>query len=107
MEEKYIKRLLIQFNRLLKQSNRKFINPNIEEIAIDDLKPLTELVAKSRAEYLKYVYDLSKLYNGKEEGPSTDELKKLKTLRVRFEELATGAKAFETSIERGYLDLKL
>lgn len=107
MDEKDINRLMMQFNQLLRTANREHINPLIEELNVDGLKPLVRLVARSRARYLEYVYELSKKYDNKEEYPSADELKKLKILRTRYEELSSGSQAFETSIQRGYLDLKL
>lgn len=106
MAEKDINRLLMQFEHLLKQANRERINPEIEELAIDDLQPLVDLVARSRAAYLKELYDLSKRYNGKSELPTSDELDHLKASRARFLDLADGAKSIEICIQRGYLDLK-
>ena len=107
MDEKDINRLLLQYQQLLRTSNKECINPEIEELNVNDLKPMIELVARSRAAYLKYSYELGKQYFSSNDFPSGDELKKLKTLRLRFEELAESAQAFETSIQRGYLDLKL
>lgn len=107
MDEKDINRLLLQYEHLLRQANKENINPKIEELTIEGLQPLIRLIARSRARYLEYVYELSKEYEDKEDYPTADELKKLKTLRMRFEELAAGSAAFETSIQRGYLDLKL
>jgi len=106
MDEKDINRLLLQFDRILKQANRDHINPEIEELSVEELKPIADLVAKSRAIYLKEIYALGKKYDGKDAFPSAEELKKLKVLRTRFSELAEGAKSFEISIQRGYLDLK-
>jgi len=107
MDEKDINRLLLQYDRLLKQANREHINPEIEELTVEELKPIANLVAKSRAVYLKELYTLGKKYDGSDKFPSADELKRLKILRTRFLELTEGAKAFEVSIQRGYLDLKL
>ena len=106
MDDKDINRLLMQFEHLLKQANRERINPQIEELAIDDLKPIVDLVARSRAEYLRELYILSKKYHGQEALPSADELASLKASRMRFLDLADGAKSIEISIQRGYLDLK-
>ncbi|MDX1451269.1 MAG: hypothetical protein R3183_01845 [Oleiphilaceae bacterium] len=106
MEEKDINRLLMQFEHLLKQSNRERINPEIEELAIDDLKPLVDLVARSRATYLKALYELSKKYDGQATLPTQEELEQLKVSRTRFLDLADGAKSIEICIQRGYLDLK-
>ncbi|KZY66320.1 hypothetical protein A3735_23185, partial [Oleiphilus sp. HI0061] len=85
---------------------REIINPEIEALSTSDLKPIVNIVAQSRAAYLKFMYELGKKYDDLDDSPSAEELKKLKTLRLRFEELAEGAKAFETSIQKGYLDLK-
>jgi len=107
VDEKAINRLLLHYERLYRAANTECINPQIEELNIDDLKPLITIVAKSRAAYLKYVYELSKKYEESEDLPTADELKKLKVLRMRFTELSEGAQAFETSIQRGYLDLNI
>jgi len=104
--DKNINRLLMQFEQLLKTTNKEFINPTIDELSITDLHPIVELVSRSRASYLEHLYTLCKQYEGTEEYPSSDELQKLRAHRLRFEELAEGAKALETSIQRGYLDLK-
>ncbi len=107
MDEKDINRLLMKYHQLLKTANREHINPEIEELNIEDLQPMVQLVAKSRAAYLKYSFNLGKQYFNKEGYPTPDELKTLKTLRLRFSELADAAQAFETSIQRGYLDIQL
>jgi hypothetical protein len=106
MVEKDINRLLLHYEQLYKKSNREIINPEIESLSINDLEPIAKMVAQTRAAYLKYVYELGKKYDNEEGTPSAEELKKLKALRLHFEEVAEGAKAFETSIQRGYLDLK-
>jgi len=107
MDDKDINRLLLQYDRILRQANREHINPEIEELSVEDLKPIVNLVAKSRAVYLKELYTLSKKYNEEDAFPSAEELKRLKVLRTRFLELAEGSKSIEVSIQRGYLDLKL
>ncbi len=106
MEQKDINRLLMQFEHLLKTCNRERINPEIEELAIEDLKPIVDLVARSRASYLKELYDLSKKYDQSDELPNPEELSQLASSRKRFLDLAEGAKSIEICIQRGYLDLK-
>ncbi|PIE44508.1 MAG: hypothetical protein CSA50_00205 [Gammaproteobacteria bacterium] len=106
MSDKDINRILMQFEHLMRQSNRERINPVIDELAIDDLKPIIDLVARSRADYLKHLYDLCSKYHGSDGLPSPEELKRLRAYRNRFVELADGAKSFEISIQRGYLDIK-
>ncbi len=107
MDEKDINRLLLHYQQFYRNANKEIINPEIEELHINDLKPMIELVAKSRASFLKYSYELGKQYFNTDDSPTADELKKLKTLRLRFIELAEAAQAFETCIRRGYLDLKV
>ncbi|MFT6028745.1 MAG: hypothetical protein ACI8O8_000474 [Oleiphilaceae bacterium] len=107
MEEKDINRLLLHYQQLVRTANKVIINPEIEELNINDLKPMIELVAKSRGSYLKYSYEIGKQYFNSDDLPTSDELKKLRTLRLRFTELSESAQAFETCIRRGYLDLKL
>jgi len=107
MEEKDINRLILQFEQLLRESNREHINARIEELNIDGLKPLVDLVARSRATYLEHLYKLCQKYEGSENFPDKEELQRLRAYRNRFIELADGAKSFEISIQRGYVDLKL
>lgn len=106
MDEKDINRMILQFEHILKQANRERINPAIDELSIDDLKPIIDLVARARASYIKHLYDLSRKYFNSDQFPSAEELKKLKAYRNRFDELSEGAKSVEISIQRGYLDLK-
>lgn len=107
MEETDINRFLLQFEQLMRNANREHINPKIEELALEDLKPIVELVARTRAAYLENLQQLCNKYAGSEELPSNEEMQRLRAYRNRFIELADGAKSFEISIQRGYLDLKL
>lgn len=99
-------RLLLEFDRLLREANRAEINPILDELTIDALKPLAELVARSRAVYLKKLYELAQQYQHSENFPSESELQALAQLRSRFIDLVEGSKSFETAIQRGYLDVK-
>lgn len=100
------KRLLMRFEQLLRSVNREVINPEIDELSIEHLRPMVQLVARSRARYLKFLLALSKKYDESEGFPSEDEMKKLETLRSRYLDLADGAKSIEVCIERGYLDIQ-
>lgn len=99
-------RLLMRFEQLLRAVNREVINPEIEELSLDNLRPLVTLVARSRAAYLKALYDMSKKYDGSADFPSDGEMQELQKLRSRYLELADGAKSVEISIQRGYLDIE-
>lgn len=100
------KRLLMRFEQMLRTANREVINPAIDEMSLDGLKPMVNLVARTRARYIKYLWALSKKYDGSEAFPSDEEMKKMALLRARYLELADGAKSVEVCIERGYLDIK-
>lgn len=99
-------RLLLQFEQLLREVNREVINPEIEELSLEKLRPIIQMVAKSRAAYLKRLYDISKIHDETATLPSKEQMAELKLLRERFIDLADGAKSIEISIQRGYLDLK-
>ncbi len=106
MEEQEKNRLMLQFEHLLRKTNKDNINPVIDSLSIDDLEPIISLVARCRARYLAYVHDISKKYEGTDDFPNAEEMEKLRKLRVAFDELTSGSQAFETSILRGYLDVK-
>lgn len=99
-------RLILQFEQLLREVNREVINPEIEELSLEKLRPIIRMVASSRAAYLKRLYDISKVHDKTNSLPSKEEMAELKLLRERFIDLADGAKSIEISIQRGYLDLK-
>lgn len=99
-------RLLLQFEQLLRECNREHINPLIKELSMDDLKPVATLVARSRAQYLAYLYELSDKYAERPDLPTGDEIDHLAQLRRCFIDLVEGSKSFETAIQRGYLDIK-
>ncbi len=100
------KRLLMRFEQMLRAANREVINPEIDNMSLEGLRPMVDLVARTRARYIKFLWALSKKYDGSESFPSDEEMKKLSALRSRYLELADGAKSVEICIERGYLDIK-
>lgn len=99
------KRLLMELERTLRAVNREIINPQIPELSIQDLNPILSLVASARARYLKALIDLGN--EADENRATTEQLKHLARLRLEYDELVNGAKALETAIQRGYLDVKL
>ena len=103
MSELEVNRLLLQFEKSVREINRDEINPNIPELKLDDLNPVVSMVAKSRARYLKELFDLASVSEG--EMPTPEQINKLKNLRTMYEELVEGARALEIAIERGYLDV--
>lgn len=99
-----INRLLMELERIMRATNREAINPQIQALRVDDLRPVLSLVAEARARYLKALFDLGAGTGGKR--PSESELEQLARLRREYDELASGAKALETAIQRGYLDIQ-
>lgn len=96
-------RLLMVWEKTLKEVNREIINPKFEVLKIDDLKPVIELVARSRAEFLEELFDIAEEFA--KELPSEERIARLKQRRERFEELVAASRALEVAIERGYLDV--
>ena len=99
-----INRLLLELERSMRAINREVINPQIPEVSIDDLHPLLSLVANARARYLEALFALgAEVKDGRPNGEQLDDLAKR---RREYEELVSGAKALETAIQRGYLDVQ-
>lgn len=104
MSELDTNRLLLQFEKAMREINRAEINPQIAELKLPDLDPVLRMVAQARGNYLKSLFDLSNSLEGAT--PSMEQVKKLKHKRETYEELVAGAKALEIAIERGYLDVE-
>lgn len=98
-----INRLLMALERNMRSVNRELINPKIKELTVDEMRPVLCLVAHARARYLKALFDLGV---GVQDGVPTDaQFEELRKLRIEYEELMAGAKALETAIQRGYIDV--
>ncbi len=100
-----INRLLMALERSMREINREVINPEIPALTIDDLRPVLHLVAKARASYLKALLNLGTRVDDAQ--AAAGELDELAKLRREYEELASAAKALETAIQRGYLDIRV
>lgn len=103
MSELDVNRLLLQFEKAVREINREEINPRIAELKLNDLNPVVKMVAQARARYLKGLFDLANI--SEDERPMPEQIKKLKIMRETYEELVEGSKALEIAIERGYLDV--
>ncbi|MET0090485.1 MAG: hypothetical protein ABW068_10785 [Candidatus Thiodiazotropha sp.] len=97
-------RLLLELDKALRELNREVINPVIPKVTISGMKPVMAMVARSRAEYLKELFDLSSVAGS--DLPSPDQINHLRNLRLTYEELVAAAKALNTAVERGYLDVE-
>ena len=96
-------RLLMEMEHSIKVLNRDVLNPDIPELTMKGLEPTLRMVAKMRSTYLQAVLELAQASSDK--NPSTKQIAELRNTRVCYEELANGAKALETAIKRGYLDV--
>jgi hypothetical protein len=97
-------RLLMELERTMRNINREVINPEIESLTVDSLKSVLCLVASARARYLKAFFDLGG--DNEEQRPTESQFQELSRLRHEYEELVSAAKALETAIQRGYLDVQ-
>lgn len=96
-------RLLLEMERILRETNKAIINPEFEALQVTDLEPTVAITARARAAYLKKLVELSNTHT---EGlPSEEEIQELRLLRLTFDELISAAQAMHTAIERGYLDV--
>ena len=100
-----INRLLMELERSMRTINRKLINPEINDLTIDGLRPVLGMVASARARYLKALFDLGASENGADDRPTEAQFEELRKLRHEYDELVNGAKALETAIQRGYIDV--
>ncbi len=97
-------RLLMELERSMRSINRETMNPVIHELTIQGLEPVLRLVARARARYLKALVDLGDL--NPEDGLDEGQLVRLEQLRREYDELSSAARALETAIQRGYLDVE-
>ncbi len=93
------KRLLLELDKHRSDVNKKIINESIDDLNLDKLKPIVEMVAKSRAAYIAELMVMADKQTDK--SPSID---RLKARREEFMELVQATNALEVAIERGYLD---
>ena len=78
-------------------------NPEVQALTIEDLRPVLCLVASARRRYLQNPLRLGAAVEAGH--PDDGQLEDLARRRREFEELAAAAKALETAIQRGYLDV--
>jgi hypothetical protein len=97
-------RLLLVLERTITQLNRETINPVFPHIGVDDIAPVMNMVARSRAAYLKELFDIGEISG--DSVPTPEQIHKLRQLRESYEELVHASQALETAIQRGYLDVK-
>lgn len=96
-------RLLLELEGLRKEINRGIINPLVPELALNDLKPIINMVARARADYVKALIDLAASVT--DAAPSIEQAKELRDRRIIFEELVDATNALEAVIQREYMDV--
>ena len=97
-------RLLLKIDTTIRELNRNVINATIPELTIADIVQVMDLVARTRARYLKELFDLAEVAGS--DMPSPEQIRQLSALRETYEELVQGAQALETAIQRGYVDVE-
>lgn len=96
-------RLLLEIENIIRVSNNEVLNPMIPELNTEKLKPVMEMVARARGEYLNALFKVTE--ENAETIPSADEIRVLASHRLKYEELVHGSQALCAAIERGYLDI--
>ena len=97
------KRLLLELDKHRSDVNKKTINTCIGDLNLDKLRPIVDMVAKSRAAYACELMTLS--MNQTDAGPSAEQIEQLRDRRLEFSELVKATNALEVIIERGYVDI--
>ena len=96
-------RLLLELENSIRTANKEIINPEIPDLNLEAVRPVNEMVARARANYLKLLFEVTK-----ECGtgiPEPKQIIKLANGRKTYEELVQASKALDTAIERGYLNI--
>lgn len=97
------RRLMLELDKHRRDINRKFIRERVDNLNLEKIKPIVEMVARTRAAYLAELFDLASIVGN--ESPSKEQIEKLSFLRMEFKELLDAANALETAIERNYVDV--
>lgn len=96
-------RLLLSLEKDMRDINRAVINPEFSSLSLQDLRPLLQLVARARLDYLKEAFTIAKEFP--DSLPGADRVQSLREHRLRYEELVHASRALETAIDRMYLDV--
>jgi hypothetical protein len=96
-------RILLTLDQHRKTINREKINPEVETLDVEKIKPVLIMVADLRAAYIKALFQLAAERDGL---PTPDQIANLSHLRKSYSEVVDAVNAMEVAIERGYLDVK-
>ncbi len=96
-------RLLLELEQAMRTVNQDIINPEIPALTLKKLNPVLKMVAQARAAYLNTLFEMAQ--QSEDQLPSSEQIARLRTLRLTYDECVAGAQAMETAIQRGYLDV--
>ena len=97
-------RLLLEFEKLRRETNFSVINSALPELNLTNLQPIITLVAEARRDYLKALVELAEQNTGDQ--PTLEQIGELEAKRETFDELVSAANALETAIQRDYLKVR-
>ncbi len=97
-----INRTQLELDQALRRINRDIINQTLPGLSVKKLEPFFTLVAKARGSYIKSLLAIADKVDGL---PSDAQVRDLALLRRTYDELLHGARALETVITRGYIDV--
>jgi len=89
----------------MKEVTRDTINPLFPELSLDDIKPIMDVVALARANYIKELFKCSEISKNDKQ-ITAETVKDLRADRLIYDELVEAYKVLDASIEHGYLDVE-
>jgi len=99
------KRLLVALDQALKEVTRDTINPLFPELSFNDIKPIMNVIARARANYVKELFKIAE-ESSNEQQVTAQIVNKLRSDGLIFDELLEAYKVLDASIEHGYLDVE-
>lgn len=95
-------RLLLEVEKIRRDVNRDIVNEGIPELHVEDIRPIEEMIATARRDYLHELFELAKLAPAL---PTHEQIQSLSRKRQCHDELREAIDVLETVIDRGYLDV--
>ncbi|MDG2114121.1 MAG: hypothetical protein P8N02_16100 [Actinomycetota bacterium] len=96
-------RLLLQIERAMRMINHETMGSLLPDLSLADFDPVITMVARSRAAYLRELFDLARSCD--DAAPTGEQICRLRSLRESYEEQVAGAQALEVAVQRGYLSV--
>lgn len=96
-------RFLLELEKFRYDINHDILKPRIDNLTLEQLRPVLTAVAHARADYVEALIEVGK--SCENASPSSAQIETLKEKREAFDELVAAANALETVIQRGYLDV--